>query len=142
MHFEQAFEQGNGGGFILGGNVELRALDHSNQIGRLDAQATSGALADAVERVAARLHDAVDGPAALLERGKFKRRLRPHAHGGRALAQLERAIAAGSYGGGQFEHGAGAHRRGRAVHGDVHFALDAVDDDVAAVDGERRGGRA
>ena len=44
---------------ILGGDVELRALHHTHEKRRLDAQLAAAALANAVERVAARLHDPV-----------------------------------------------------------------------------------
>jgi hypothetical protein len=37
----------------------------------------------------------------------------------------------------EFEHTAGAHVALGAVHGDVHIALRAHDDDVAGIDGVR-----
>ena len=63
-HFEQSFEQRNRGRVVLGSDVELRALHHTDEEWGFDAQLASTAFADVVERVAARLHDAIDGSAA------------------------------------------------------------------------------
>ncbi len=138
-NFEQAFEQGNRGGVVLGGDVELRALDHSDQVRRFHAQLAPCALADVVERIAARLHDAIDGTAARLRSREFQQGIRADAHGSLALPELDGAAAAGTHRRGQLEHGAGAHRALGAYHGDVHFALHARDHDVAGVERLRRG---
>ena len=81
------------------------------------------------------------GAAALLERREFEQRIGADAHGGRALLELDGAVAAGAQRRGRLEHAARAHRARGAVHGDVHFALQARDDDVAGVERERRGRR-
>ena len=79
------------------------------------------------------------GAPRVLERREFQQGIRADAHRGRALPQLDGAVAAGAHRRGQLEHGAGAHRALGALHGDVHFALHARDDDVAGVERVRRG---
>ena len=53
------------------------------------------------------------GPPRRFERGKFQQCLRADADRGRALAQLDGAVAPGAQRGGQLEHGAGAQRGAR-----------------------------
>jgi len=136
-HFEAAFEQGNGGGCVLGRDVELRALDDSDQVRRFDAQLAAFTLANFVERVAARLNDAIDRRAALFERGKFELSVGADIDGGCALREIDGAIAAGANRRRQLEHGAGVHRAVRATHRDVHFALQARNHDVTRIQSER-----
>jgi hypothetical protein len=137
-YFEQALEQGDGRGLVMRRHVELRALHHSHEVGRLHAQLAGTALADVVEGVATWLDDAIDRPARRRERGKLQDCLRSHAHRGEALPELDGAITAGAQGGGQLEDGTGAHRARRALHGDVHLALRADHEDVAGIERERR----
>jgi len=139
VYFEQSFEERDGGGLVLRGDVELRSLDDSDQEGSFDAKLAAFALADVVEHVAARLHDSINGCAALLERGKFEHGFRTDAQGGRALAQLHRAVTAGAQGSGRLEHAAGAHGAFRPAHGHEHLALETDHEDVARVGRERNG---
>jgi hypothetical protein len=137
-NFEAAFEQGNRRRILVRRDVELRALDDSDEVRSFHAQLATLALADVVERIAARLHDAVDGRAALLERGEFELGIRSDTDRGCALFELDRAIGARAHGRGELEHRSGAHAARRAVHRDAHLALHGGDDDVAGIDRVRR----
>jgi hypothetical protein len=100
---EVPFEERDRRAVFLRGDVELRSLDDRDQVRGFDAQTRAGALADAVEGVAADLNDALDQAVLRSALGNFQFGVACSGESARSLTELDCAVGAGAHSRGQLQ---------------------------------------